>query len=795
MSGADLFNSRFPGFNIPAPLRLCGNCQKIEFECLSCPTAMEVVLMGHPLNKSAQADLVREKWAKLNSRASDSEISLGFYIGFLAQVREKSLFCNVCQLIWHVLCLRNGDTNPPLTWQGRDLECRAKIKPYGYFYMDKDCKEKQDIRRLTIEVGIIPRFEGDFTGDASYECNFALQASDDMGPDLGSICAQNGAQLTMDKMSFGGRVRPSKIDFRAIKWWLNLCENEHGCHLDDGISEGDVPTNLRMIDVRTQCVVPATSMQTHRYVALSYVWGTRLDITLTEKNIKLFTTPAAFQEIQLPQTIVDAIAVVQALGERYLWVDSLCIMQDQDEDKMPQIQCMDLIYARAVFTIVAASGEDAYAGLPGVRAADRSNQMGRQVMRPTTHSGPNGHVLDHHGMSLLTTLSPQKIEFDHYLEDTIWNTRGWTMQERVLSKRCLIFTRDQVHWECEGGSWCEESEFDFWSRRFYRYSREPTLLSPRVMMHPRLGHQAKIAELQSGPRPEQGGDVFWGHYTHLVMRFSRRQLTKEEDVLNAFTGIIRPLSRIRNTRFVWGHPEKHFSKMLMWSGYPSGRREALCAVPAEGSGGSRRVVFPSWSWMGWRGNVMLNFAFVTAPETVCFYRDETGMLRKFEEADDVKDIHGNVVSELDGECPWKPDKVAPVTEEDVSHEYPNLAEYPNNRTSDSILYFWASSAYFFLKWDNAGVSGVPVIYDKSSDNLGYTDQTTGERWHSEGFENKEFEFIVVGRFPMPGNQDGTELRVLQIEWKDGIAYRTNCGFISQKGWMAAERTWKLIALG
>ena len=66
------------------------------------------------------------------------------------------------------------------------------IKPYGYFYMDRACKEKQDVRRLSIEIGITPEFEGDLTGDASYECQFALKACDSLAPNLTSIYEERG---------------------------------------------------------------------------------------------------------------------------------------------------------------------------------------------------------------------------------------------------------------------------------------------------------------------------------------------------------------------------------------------------------------------------------------------------------------------------------------------------------------------------------------------------------------------------------------------------------------------------
>ena len=64
----------------------------------------------------------------------------------------------------------------------------------------------------------------------------------------------------MDRMLFAGK-RLAQVDFRAIKWWLRLCETEHGCHLEKSINAEEVSDLLRMIDVKSQCVAPATTMK------------------------------------------------------------------------------------------------------------------------------------------------------------------------------------------------------------------------------------------------------------------------------------------------------------------------------------------------------------------------------------------------------------------------------------------------------------------------------------------------------------------------------------------------------
>jgi hypothetical protein len=118
------------------------------------------------------------------------------------------------------------------------------------------------------------------------------------------------------------------------------------------------------------------------------------------------------------------------LGVQYLWVDSLCIMQDT-VDKHDQIQQMDKIYQEALLCIVAAAGRDANAGLPGVSKERDVRQR----------------IIDVDGMTLANTV-PDLVTS---IASTFWRSRGWCFQENVLSSRKLIFTADQTFYHCEHG--------------------------------------------------------------------------------------------------------------------------------------------------------------------------------------------------------------------------------------------------------------------------------------------------------------------------------------------------------
>jgi len=101
---------------------------------------------------------------------------------------------------------------------------------------------------------------------------------------------------------------------------------------------------------------------------------------------------------------------------------------------------MGLVYSMAAFTIVAAAGDSANAGLPGIQAGTR--KIGQDILRI--------------GEKVFLTVIDGS---DYYggVKDFTWMTRAWTMQGKILSKKLLIFTDEQVYWKCWNALWLEET--------------------------------------------------------------------------------------------------------------------------------------------------------------------------------------------------------------------------------------------------------------------------------------------------------------------------------------------------
>jgi hypothetical protein len=223
--------------------------------------------------------------------------------------------------------------------------------------------------------------------------------------------------------------RLQSIDFNLLRRWLSHCNLSHGqeCQRDSiptGCHDAYVDS-FRLIDVLTKQVVDAKPGES--YVALSYVWGQAPMLKLVRSNRKDLYCKGALAEVEknVPRTIQDAIRVVEKLEMQYLWVDALCIMQDDSSEKAKVIGEMDLIYSRAALTLVAASGSNADAGMAGLEIGDRkSGVFENVVIMPNTNYQ---FTVARSRPSDVIALSP-------------WNSRGWTYQERICSHRMLSQT-------------------------------------------------------------------------------------------------------------------------------------------------------------------------------------------------------------------------------------------------------------------------------------------------------------------------------------------------------------------
>ncbi|KAF2248522.1 HET-domain-containing protein [Trematosphaeria pertusa] len=365
-----------------------------------------------------------------------------------------------------------------------------------------------------------------------------------------------------DEFRHRGRQVPSKANIGSIKYWMQLCDTHHeNCHIPSHVPEN--AQQIRLIDVRDYKIVPAFSEgKSLPYVALSYVWGRTATGLLNRHNIAQCSSFNGLKDVDIPPTISDAIEVVRLIGKRYLWVDTLCIVQDDDSDKQQQLPIMDRIYSCAELVIVAAAGQDARAGLPGVGSTER-----RVSQRTETINGTR----------FITTQPP----FRQVLRRSVWDSRGWTFQEATLCKRLLVFTERQVYWVCQTTTWCEDTS-----------GESPT-------------HRLELTETNSLNEyllePNKCRTVL---YCRLVEAFSSRHFTDESDALWAFAGILKLMASRFQRGFIWGLPHERLDAALLWGQVGCNLVHLRTARhPAGMEIASRSLPYPSWSWLSCCGQV------------------------------------------------------------------------------------------------------------------------------------------------------------------------------------------------
>lgn len=342
-----------------------------------------------------------------------------------------------------------------------------------------------------------------------------------------------------------------EIDARYLAHWQNSCNQDHGKYCASSPIEHRLPRQIPdwVIDTAEGCLVPGRTAS--RYIALSYVWvapdkstdvSTAERLMLTQKSLNQFQERGYLQGdvlARLPYTVKDAIVLVQKYGERYLWVDCLCIVQDSDRTR-DQVDNMGEIYAGAYLTIIAAT------------------TAGRLNTRKSTRC----HSLD------------STIQLYEKLFKTKWATRGWTFQEQMLSKRVIIFLDKEVFWDCQRCVW-------------NRDDLTPESAPGTTLTRPYYETARRISTM-SQPDLDM--------YIEMISLYNSRDLTYPQDALPAISGVLSTLKRTFTSGFVGGLPCTFLDLALLWQPYSIASRR----VARDGGSIASRKSLPSWSWCGWQ---------------------------------------------------------------------------------------------------------------------------------------------------------------------------------------------------
>jgi hypothetical protein len=167
-----------------------------------------------------------------------------------------------------------------------------------------------------------------------------------------------------------------------------------------------------------------------RYVTLSHCWGGKEHLMTKSSNITQLLS--SIDMMAVSKTVRNAIEITRKLGIQYLWVDSLCIVQDDKHDWLSEAPRMGSIYEKAYVTLAASTAAN---GSMGLLAPYQSDEIVRMPCKPGDSA--TGYMY----------FAPEDIHFKEVKESPL-NSRGWVMQERLLSRRTIHFAATQMYWEC-----------------------------------------------------------------------------------------------------------------------------------------------------------------------------------------------------------------------------------------------------------------------------------------------------------------------------------------------------------
>jgi hypothetical protein len=352
-----------------------------------------------------------------------------------------------------------------------------------------------------------------------------------------------------------------------IKSWLSTCLETHSCCAQPaGFSP---PTRLIYVGDRVPqlCELGLDAIDT-KYAALSHCWGDEPVLLTTATSLAAHKSGILMED--LPLAFQDAVAVTQKLGLDYLWIDSICIVQDSDNDWDHECLRMGDYYRNAYITISALEAADSHQSFLEPRALPKAVQL------------PRFQNL---------SIRPKRLDRRQIFSRAALSSRGWSFQERLLSTRVLHFTRFEMFWECRSCSAEETST---------AYDRHPAVDFRSLGPSDGEDFNRALSSLSQDNFSESNGAfLFW---QRLVRQFSRRSLTFISDRLPAISGLAALIAARTGSQYLAGIWEHDLSGLAWFRDSNTYRIYHSTSRSRTGE-----YLAPSWSWAAMRMSVAYRF--------------------------------------------------------------------------------------------------------------------------------------------------------------------------------------------
>jgi len=361
----------------------------------------------------------------------------------------------------------------------------------------------------------------------------------------------------------------------TVEEWFQDCKKHHH-NLCAPPLRSKTPLPSRVIDVRTSPhKIVVTNGKLGHYTTLSYTWGGDQPYQLTPGNFQTYTHSGINLRSlpDVPLTIVDAIEITKLLdGIDYLWVDSLCIIQNdyKKTDFHTEGVKMKDYYGNSSLTICAAASQTAFTGIFNKRNVPDSTDIPYTLKNRDT------------GTLTIFTLDPSKENTLVSYLSLEWNPiveRAWTLQERVLSPRNIIYAKDQMYYECNT-KFQAEAGFSVDGRQ--------------------LSVDLNTQEISLFEKEKRNPRELWDV---LVQVYGARKASHLEDKLVAFSGLAQKFHDLfrdddghddgHDDVYIAGLWRKTFVQSLFWSTDNDPRPSWVSTWPPAAP-----LIYraPSWSW-------------------------------------------------------------------------------------------------------------------------------------------------------------------------------------------------------
>lgn len=379
--------------------------------------------------------------------------------------------------------------------------------------------------------------------------------------------------------------------WRQIDDWYSSCLDSHvACKVPNAVTNW-LPTRLLDIGHSAGACPRLVTTANEKdacgpYATLSHCWGGSNILKLMTENID--DLHKAIPMEQLPRTFVEAITVARQLGLRYIWIDSLCIVQDCFQDWQKEASVMGDVYSNSQLNIAATASQDSHGGL--FRMRDPREIMSCKVaVSWEGFEGTSAFVMDRY--MWLKQLGKAPL-----------SQRGWVLQERVLPPRALHFGEKQLFWECREYDACEMYPRGL-PRTMFDYCNRVKLVDPLAFHKEFWGDTRKSSKF-----------AMYELWCRNVFLYSDTCVTRESDKLVAISGLAKMMLSLCDDTYLAGLWLRQLPTELLWQ--VRGRR-------SDGSRSYRPSTYraPTWSW-----------ASVEGPVFPCIPNDDFTLCIKIQEA-------------------------------------------------------------------------------------------------------------------------------------------------------------------